>query len=93
MARFDPERKRIVIRVVYDGPGHAGKTTNLQRLSKSFASWRRSDLVSPNTLGERTQYFDWLEVDVQFHRQTCNAFLDRVQIRLPAAQTAHQVTA
>ncbi|PRQ07244.1 GTP-binding protein [Enhygromyxa salina] len=63
MAQFDPERKRIVIRVVYDGPGHAGKTTNLRRLSKSFASWRRSDLVSPNTLGERTQYFDWLEVD------------------------------
>lgn len=63
MALFDPERKRIVVRVVYDGPGHAGKTTNLQRLCKSFASWRRSELVSPNTLGERTQYFDWLEVD------------------------------
>jgi signal recognition particle receptor subunit beta len=63
MALFDPERKRIVIRVVYDGPGHAGKTTNLQRLSSSFAAWRRSDLVSPATIGERTQYFDWLEVD------------------------------
>ncbi len=63
MALFDPERKRIVIRVVYDGPGHAGKTTNLQRLSTSFAAWRRSDLVSPATIGERTQYFDWLEVD------------------------------
>lgn len=63
MALFDPERKRIVIRVVYDGPGHAGKTTNLLRLSTSFAAWRRSDLVSPATIGERTQYFDWLEVD------------------------------
>ena len=63
MALFDPERKRIVIRVVYDGPGHAGKTTNLQRLCKSFVAWRRSDLVSPATIGERTQYFDWLEVD------------------------------
>ncbi len=63
MALFDPERERIVIRVVYDGPGHAGKTTNLARLCRAFASWRRSDMVSPNTLGERTQYFDWLEVD------------------------------
>jgi signal recognition particle receptor subunit beta len=63
MALFDPERKRIVIRVVYDGPGHAGKTTNLRRLSTSFAAWRRSELVSPATIGERTQYFDWLEVD------------------------------
>lgn len=63
MALFDPERKRVVIRVVYDGPGHAGKTTNLRRLCKSFASWRRSEMVSPNTVGERTQYFDWLEVD------------------------------
>lgn len=63
MALFDPERKRVVIRVVYDGPGHAGKTTNLQRLATSFAAWRRSDLVSPATIGERTQYFDWLEVD------------------------------
>ncbi|NVB41839.1 hypothetical protein G6O69_28665 [Pseudenhygromyxa sp. WMMC2535] len=63
MAIFDSERKRVVIRVVYDGPGFAGKTTNLRRLCKSFASWRRSEMVSPNTLGERTQYFDWLEVD------------------------------
>lgn len=63
MALFDPERERIVIRVVYDGPGHAGKTTNLARLCRAFASWRRSDMVSPATLGERTQYFDWLEVD------------------------------
>jgi signal recognition particle receptor subunit beta len=63
MALFDPERERIVIRVVYDGPGHAGKTTNLARLCKAFASWRRSEMVSPATLGERTQYFDWLEVD------------------------------
>lgn len=63
MALFDPERERIVIRVVYDGPGHAGKTTNLARLCRAFASWRRSEMVSPATLGERTQYFDWLEVD------------------------------
>lgn len=63
MALFDPERERIVIRVVYDGPGHAGKTTNLARLCRAFAAWRRSDMVSPNTLGERTQYFDWLEVE------------------------------
>ena len=63
MALFDPERKRIVIRVIYDGPGFAGKTTNLRRLCKSYASWRRSDMVSPNTMGERTQFFDWLEVD------------------------------
>ena len=63
MALFDPERKRIVLRIVYDGPGFAGKTTNLRRLSESLAAWRRSELVSPSTMGERTQYFDWLEVD------------------------------
>ncbi|EDM80412.1 probable gliding protein mglA [Plesiocystis pacifica SIR-1] len=68
MAVFDPERKRIVIRVVYDGPGHAGKTTNLRRLTKRYASWRRSDMLSPNTHGERTQFFDWLEVDGGLHR-------------------------
>ena len=32
MASFDAERGCYVVRVVYDGPGMAGKTTNLQKI-------------------------------------------------------------
>lgn len=42
MASFDSARNCHVVRVVYDGPGFAGKTTNLQHVCKVIPSTRRS---------------------------------------------------
>lgn len=60
MAVFDPVRGRICLRVVYDGPAGAGKTTNLHRLATAFA--RPGDVAAPFALRERTVYFDWMEL-------------------------------
>jgi signal recognition particle receptor subunit beta len=63
MASFDSKRGCYVVRVVYDGPGMAGKTTNLQKICDFVPSTRRSEMVTPAELKGRTMFFDWLEVD------------------------------
>ena len=57
MARIDPDRTQIVIRLVYDGPAKAGKTTSLRRLAQSLGV---SMFSAPEEEG-RTLYFDWLD--------------------------------
>jgi signal recognition particle receptor subunit beta len=63
MASYDPARGCYVVRVVYDGPGYAGKTTNLQRICDLIPVTRRSEMCTPAALKGRTMFFDWLEVD------------------------------
>ncbi len=63
MASFDAERGAYVVRIVYDGPGMAGKTTNLKRICELVPAERRSEMVTPAELKGRTMFFDWLEVE------------------------------
>ncbi|MEW6128327.1 MAG: GTPase domain-containing protein [Acidobacteriota bacterium] len=63
MAIFDRDQQKVIVRVVYDGPGKAGKTTNLQQLCKFFTKMRRSELYVPEEMGGRTLFFDWLQVE------------------------------
>lgn len=63
MALFDPEHRRLIIRLVYDGPAFAGKTTNMTQLCNIFPVERRTELYTPGSLKGRTLFFDWLEVD------------------------------
>jgi len=64
MPIFDPLMRRLVVRVVYDGPGTAGKTTNVQQLCRLFPVSKRTELYTPGALKGRTMFFDWLEVDL-----------------------------
>ena len=57
MAFLDREREVIVIRVVYDGPPEAGKTTSLRALAGSLGQ----NLKSPVEEYGRTLYFDWMD--------------------------------
>jgi len=57
MAVLDPERNAIVIRIVYDGPPHAGKTTSVRSLARSLMRAVETPLESAG----RTLYFDWME--------------------------------
>lgn len=63
MATFDPERREIVLRIVYDGPAMAGKTANLRALHTAATERARGGVVVPaETATGRTLYFDWLEL-------------------------------
>jgi len=57
MAVLDPERNAVVIRIVYDGPPHAGKTTSVKALARSLM--RTVD--TPLEAAGRTMFFDWME--------------------------------
>jgi signal recognition particle receptor subunit beta len=67
MASFDSERNCHVVRIVYDGPGFAGKTTNLKRVHEIIPASRRSEIVTPAELKGRTMFFDWLEIEGPRH--------------------------
>lgn len=57
MARFDPEHARIVVRLIYDGPAWAGKTTTLRALARILGA----DVVSGEEAEGRTLHFDWVD--------------------------------
>src|SRR5262245_24504994 len=58
MAVLDGDAGEIVIRVVYDGPPEAGKTTSLRALATSLAQTTQT----PHEDGDgRTLWFDWME--------------------------------
>ncbi|MGD9315623.1 MAG: hypothetical protein PVG56_02220 [Anaerolineae bacterium] len=65
-----------------------GQPAEARRLAQHLERTYPLKLTTPRTtyqLDLDDLHDHWLaEVDIEFHRQTCNAFLDRVQIRLPA---------
>jgi signal recognition particle receptor subunit beta len=61
VAIIDRQRDEIVIRIVYDGPPLAGKTTTLQALCGMLAEKRRSELFTPGQAEGRTLFFDWVD--------------------------------
>jgi signal recognition particle receptor subunit beta len=63
MAVYETEHDRIVLRVVYDGPGHVGKTTNVEQLALAFVGEHRPDPQDGPLAGGRTRYFDWFCFD------------------------------
>ena len=62
MAVYDLARRRLCVRVVYDGPAGAGKTTNVRQLAGAFASQRWGELETREELAGRTLWFDWLQI-------------------------------
>ncbi|MDH5492132.1 MAG: ADP-ribosylation factor-like protein [Myxococcales bacterium] len=63
MGIFDSSEQRIILRIVYDGPGYAGKSTNIRRLEGFFTRSRRSDVITPEEVEGRTRYFDWMQLE------------------------------
>jgi signal recognition particle receptor subunit beta len=61
MPHIDGRSGEIVIRVVYDGPPEAGKTTNVRQLTNLVSLQRRGASKSPGTGGARTEFFDWVD--------------------------------
>jgi signal recognition particle receptor subunit beta len=62
MAFFDPTTDTLILRLVYDGMGTAGKTTNIDRICEQFSAAREGDVYTPEVVRGRTLYFDWLEL-------------------------------
>jgi signal recognition particle receptor subunit beta len=64
MAYVNLKKKEIQVKIVYYGPGGAGKTTNLVQIYDKIRPQACHGLVSINTQGDRTVFFDFLPVHV-----------------------------
>lgn len=60
MAELDEQRNRLTVKLVYYGPALSGKTTNLTRLHDLLAPELKGDLMTLETEGDRTLFFDLL---------------------------------
>jgi signal recognition particle receptor subunit beta len=60
MAIFNAKDRVIECKIVYYGPGRGGKTTNLEYIYKAFKKQTTGEMVSVNTQGDRTLFFDFL---------------------------------
>ncbi|MBF0573499.1 MAG: GTPase domain-containing protein [Desulfamplus sp.] len=67
MAIVNLKDKTIQIKIVYYGPGRSGKTTNLEFIHNKLQQNRNqqiSNLVSIDTKGDRTLFFDFFPVSL-----------------------------
>jgi signal recognition particle receptor subunit beta len=64
MAIVNLKKRQIECKVVYYGPGRCGKTTNLEYIHKAFKNQVKGDMVSINTDGDRTLFFDFLPLEL-----------------------------
>lgn len=62
MAVFNAKDRVIECKIVYYGPGRGGKTTNLQYIFKAGRKYATSEMISIDTKGDRTLYFDFLPI-------------------------------
>jgi signal recognition particle receptor subunit beta len=52
------------LKIVYYGPALSGKTTNLEQIHARMDPTRRSKLISLKTDGDRTLFFDFLQLEL-----------------------------
>ena len=64
MAVFNVRNREIECKIVYYGPGRCGKTTNLEYIYRSFQKQVSGQMVSIDTEGDRTLFFDFLPMGV-----------------------------
>ncbi len=60
MAVINLKNHEIECKIVYYGPGRCGKTTNLEYIHRSFKKQVKGDMISIDTDGDRTLFFDFL---------------------------------
>ncbi len=64
MANINLKKREVECKIVYYGPGRCGKTTNLEYIFKNFGKQVTGDMVSTDTEGDRTLFFDFLPMGI-----------------------------
>ena len=60
MAILNLKKRQIECKIVYYGPGRCGKTTNMEFIYKTYTKQVTGEMVSIDTEGDRTLFFDFL---------------------------------
>jgi len=64
MAIVNLKKRQIECKIVYYGSARCGKTTNLEYIHKTFKKQVKGEMVSINTDGDRTLFFDFLPIEL-----------------------------
>jgi mutual gliding-motility protein MglA len=80
--------KQVNFKIVYYGPGVAGKTTNLQSIHAQLAEESRGEMMMLNTGDDRTLFFDFLPVSAF----SVAGFTMRFQLYTVPGQPHHNMT-
>ena len=64
VAFIDLSKNEIQAKIVYYGPGRGGKTTNLLHVHESMSRMVCGKMVTIDTKGDRTLFFDFLPLNV-----------------------------
>ncbi len=88
MVQINMGAREITVKVVYYGPALSGKTTNLQILHEMMDQTSRSKMVTLDTTGDRTMYFDFLPIEFG----TANGFSVKLKLFTVPGQVMHKST-
>jgi hypothetical protein len=88
MVQINMAAREITVKVVYYGPALSGKTTNLQMLHEMMDKSRRGTMVTLDTTGDRTLYFDFLPIEFG----TTNGFSVKIKLFTVPGQVMHKST-
>jgi signal recognition particle receptor subunit beta len=88
MVQINMAAREIVVKVVYYGPALSGKTTNLQQLHELMSRGRRGQMMTLDTKGDRTLYFDFLPIEFG----TANGFAVKIKLFTVPGQVMHKST-
>ncbi len=88
MAEFSEIDKKIVVKIVYYGPALSGKTTNLMQLHDILDPSNCGELMTFETKGDRTLFFDLLPLMIKSE----NDFKIKVKLFTVPGQVAYDAT-
>ncbi|WP_319405325.1 GTPase domain-containing protein [uncultured Desulfosarcina sp.] len=88
MAELIREKNKLVVKLVYYGPALSGKTTNLMRLHDMMETNKCGELMTFETKGDRTLFFDLLPLVVRAK----SGFSIKVKLYTVPGQVAHDAT-
>jgi signal recognition particle receptor subunit beta len=64
MAVLNLKNREIECKIVFYGPGRGGKTTNLKWIHEHYRDHALSEMISIDTQGDRTLFFDFLPMEL-----------------------------
>ncbi len=88
MALINLSKKEVNCKLVYYGPGRCGKTTNLLYIYNTMNSRARGKMLTIETKGDRTLFFDLLPLNLG----KINGFDIRIQLYTVPGQTIYEAT-
>lgn len=83
------EQREIAIKLVYYGPAHSGKTTNLKKLHARASAGSRGRLLSLDSQSDRTLFFDLLPLHFRVPRGDVTV---KIRIYTVPGQVMHNAT-